>query len=181
MVEESGVKVFIVKRGRSEQILAAVGQALLVILDMTALASLQLATGDKLVIALLFGNVAGAAHVLLGILVVDEELALLAVAVGLVAGDGDNIEDAGCLLEDDVHFLQGAVCGLGVEEVDDWEDECVAGLLLDNVRTVIGGGHLHHGENDICPVFDVLKGDRRDHDNEEVENPGWVSWMRANF
>ena len=120
------------KRGRGEQTLAAAGQALLVILDMTALASLQLATSDKLVVALLFGDVAGAAHVLLGILVVDEELALLAVAVGLVAGDGDDVENAGRLLENDVHFLQGAVCCLRVE-VDDWEDECVAGLLLANL------------------------------------------------
>ena len=133
MLEKRGVKGFIVKRGCSEKTLAAVGQALLVILDMTPLASLQLATSDELVVALLFGNVTGAAHVLLGVLIVDEELALLAVAVGLVAGDGDNAEDAGCLLEDDVHFLQGAVCCLGVEEVDDWEDECVAGLLLANL------------------------------------------------
>jgi hypothetical protein len=64
--------------------------------------------------------------VLLGLLIIDKKLALLAVAVGLVAGHRYNIEDAGCLMEDRIHLLQGSISGFRVEEVDDGEDECIA-------------------------------------------------------
>lgn len=104
---------------------AGVGHAGVGVLDVSALATLQLGTGSETALALL-GDVAGTAQVLLGVFVVDEEFAVLAVAVGLVSGDGDHVENAGGLVEDGVHFLEGAVGGLGVEEVDDGEDERVA-------------------------------------------------------
>lgn len=49
----------------------------------------------------------------------------------------DDVEDSFCLLEDCVHLLEGAVGGLGIEEVDAWDDECVyhgedyVGLIAD--------------------------------------------------
>jgi hypothetical protein len=46
--------------------------------------------------------------------------------VWFLLGFLDDVEDAGCLAEDAVHFFEGAVGGLGVEEVDDREDEGVA-------------------------------------------------------
>lgn len=55
--------------------------------------------------SVLLGDVTGSAEVFLGVLVVDEELAVLAVAVGLVAGDGDHVEDVFGLEEDCVHLL----------------------------------------------------------------------------
>lgn len=70
------------------------------------------------------------ATVLGGFLVVDQELAVLAVAVGLVPGDTDHREDRVRLGEDGVHFLEGAVGCFGVEEVDDGEDDRVTVLLV---------------------------------------------------
>jgi len=98
------------------------------VLDVSALATLQLGTGSETTLALL-GHVAGTAQVLLCVLVVDEKFAVLTVAVRLVAGNGDHVEDAGGFVEDAVHLLEGPVGGLGIEEVDDGEDECVAGGL----------------------------------------------------
>lgn len=43
---------------------------------------------------------------LLGVFVVDEEFAVLAVAMGLVSGDRNHVEDAGGLVEDGIHFLE---------------------------------------------------------------------------
>lgn len=107
----------------SQQNSAAVRHAAIV-LDMRALASLQIRSrGESL--DLLLRHMAGAAHVFLGGLVVDEELAILAETVGLVAGDRDNVEDTATLLENCVHLLQGAVGSLGVEEVDHRKDESV--------------------------------------------------------
>lgn len=98
-------------------------------LDVSAFAALHLGTGSEATLALL-GDVAGAAQVLLSVLVVDEEFAMLAVAVGLVAGDGDDVEDTSRLVEDGVHFFEGSVGGFGIEEVDDGEDKCVTGIML---------------------------------------------------
>lgn len=78
---------------------------------------------------LLAGQVACAALVLLGLVVIDQELAVLAVTMRLVASDADHLEDRVGLAEDGIHLLQGAVCGHGVEEVDGWDDSGVAGLL----------------------------------------------------
>lgn len=135
--------------------LAASGDAVLVVLDVgTALATLHMTAFGK-GLAVLLGDVTGAAEMLLGILVVDEELTVFAVAVGLVASNRNNVEDIGGLLEDDIHLLKRSVGGLGIEEVDDREDESV-----DN------------GEDDVGSVLDVLECHRGDHDNHEVENPG---------
>lgn len=57
--------------------------------------------------------------------VVDEKLSVLAVPARLVARNPDQRPDGFGLVEDCVHFFEGAVCGFGVEEVDDGEDEGV--------------------------------------------------------
>lgn len=54
------------------------------------------------------------------------EVAVLVVVVGLLEGDFRGVEDACALLEDVVHFLEGAVAGFGEEEIHDREDEGVA-------------------------------------------------------
>lgn len=94
-------------------------------LEMSTLSSLQISPSCELAL-LLLGNIAGTAKMLLGVLVVDKKLAILAVAVGLVTGDRDDVEDTGCLVEDCVHFFQRSVGCLWVEEVYDREDEGVA-------------------------------------------------------
>jgi len=43
-----------------------------------------------------------------GVHVVDQEFAVLAVAIGCVAGDADDVEDGGGVAEDFVHFFEGA-------------------------------------------------------------------------
>lgn len=109
---------------------------------------------------------------LLGLLVVDEKLALLSVAVGLVAGDRNGIEDAGCLVEDCVHLLQGPIGSFGVEEVDDGEDKCIAiWNRVSRAQTLFHVEYSHDSKDNICLVFDCVERNRRDHDNHKVEDP----------
>lgn len=96
-------------------------------LNMLTLATLQVGAGTKSGLGSnLLGDMTGATEVLFGVLIIDEELAVLAVAVGFVASDGDNVEYVTGLVKDRVHFFQRAVCGLGVEEVDHRKDDGVA-------------------------------------------------------
>lgn len=81
-------------------------------------------------------------------------VSVLVVHERLLDRDGDDVEDVGGLLEDQVHFFQRAVAGLGEEEVNGRKDEGV-----------------DHGEDDVGLVFDVLERDRGDHDDHEVEDP----------
>ena len=60
---------------------------------------------------------------LFGLLIVDENFAMLTVTAWLILGSPDNCEDVLCLLEDGIHFLKRAVSGFWIEEIDDWEDE----------------------------------------------------------
>ena len=55
--------------------------------------------------------------------------------------------------EDQVDLLQGPTGGLGVEEVQDGEEDCVEG-----------------GEEEVGTPTDILNEHWRDHDNEEVPN-----------
>lgn len=55
-----------------------------------------------------------------------EQFTVLAVHMWFVVSEGDDIEDVGSLVEDTVHFFQGAMGGLWEEEEDDWEDSGVA-------------------------------------------------------
>lgn len=48
---------------------------------------------------------------LFGLLIVDENFALLTVTAWLILGSPDDGEDVLCLLEDRIHFLKGAVRG----------------------------------------------------------------------
>lgn len=59
-----------------------------------------------------------------------EEFTVGTVHVRLVAGERDTVEDVGGLVEDAVHLLQRTHGGLGEEEVDHWDDECVAGGIV---------------------------------------------------
>lgn len=79
-------------------------------------------------------------HVLLGFVrgshlaagaTLDFDILRLELAVGVVAErlfdrDGHAVEDVAAFLEDGVHFLEGPVTRLWVEEVDDGDDEEVA-------------------------------------------------------
>lgn len=69
-----------------------------------------------------------------------QELAVLAVHVGLLVGGLDDREDALRLAENAVHFLETAVGGFGVEEVDDREDGSVTiNMLVLLFRRILGG------------------------------------------
>lgn len=59
-----------------------------------------------------------------------QELAVLAVHVGFLVGGLDERKYALRLAENSVHFLETAVGGFGVEEVDDREDGSVTINLL---------------------------------------------------
>jgi hypothetical protein len=71
---------------------------------------------------------------LFGLLIVDENFAVLTIAAWFMLGSPDDCKDVLCLLEDGVHFLKGAVSGFWIEEVDDREDECVAGTEVSASR-----------------------------------------------
>ena len=95
--------------------------------------------------------------VLFRLLVRDEQLAVLAVAAGLVARHVDDLEVGGGavhFVEDGVHLLERPVRRLRVEEVDARHHEGV-----------------DDGEDDVRLVLDRVEGDRRDHDDHEVEDP----------
>lgn len=68
-----------------------------------------------------------------------QEFALPAVHVRFLFGCAYQVEHAGGLAEDAVHFFQGATGSFGVEEVGHREDECVT-ILLDSVAQGGGGG-----------------------------------------
>ena len=63
----------------------------------------------------------------LRIFVIDDGIAELVVAAGFFAGDANDGKDGFGFAENRVHFFEGTVGGFGVEEVDDGEDEGVAG------------------------------------------------------
>ena len=72
------------------------------------------------------GEDASATDMFIRLVVVDEQLSVLSVTARLLAGTLYYVEDVCRLAEDGVHFLQGAVGGLRVEEVDDGDDEGVS-------------------------------------------------------
>lgn len=94
---------------------------------MTTLATLQVRAGSKLGLgSYLLRDETSATKIFFGVLVVDEKFAVLTIAVGLVASDGDSIEYAVGLVEDRVHLFKRAVGSFRIEEVDNREDEGVA-------------------------------------------------------
>ena len=60
------------------------------------------------------------------ILVLDEQLSILAVAVRLFLRNLDNREDGVAFGENGIHLFEGAIRGFRVEEVDGWDDEGIA-------------------------------------------------------
>ena len=91
----------------------------------------------------------------------NEQLAVLVVVVGFLDAVGHAAEPAG-LGENHIHLFEGAEFGLGVEEVDDWEDE---GVAEDHVSRVLSKNgvrssrdDLHDCEDDVGLVADVRKG-----------------------
>lgn len=118
------------------------------------------------------------AHCLDGIVfdIVDgkQKFALLAVHVRFLLGRAHQVEDARGLVENAVHFLQRTTSCFGVEEVSHREDECVAVFISMGKYKggrLVGVENSHDGKNDVRLVSDVLKSNRGNHDNEEVENP----------
>lgn len=67
-----------------------------------------------------------AAQMFFRLVVVDEQLSVLSVAARLLASVLYDVENGGCLAENGVHFLQGAVGGFRVEKVDHGDDEGVS-------------------------------------------------------
>lgn len=63
-----------------------------------------------------------------------EELAVGTVHVRFTTGKTDDVEDIGGLVEDAVHFFQGAACGLGEEEVDNGDDSGITGRRKVSVK-----------------------------------------------
>lgn len=72
------------------------------------------------------GDDTHATEMFLRLVVVDEQLSVLSETAGLVASTLYDVEDGGCLAEDGVHFLQGAVGSFRVEKVDHGDDEGVS-------------------------------------------------------
>lgn len=107
--------------------------------------------GAALATVLAGGGVAGLLYIVVG----DEELAVLAVAVGLFAGDIDDIEgtleSGGGFGKDGVHLFEGAVGGLGEEEVGDGDNDSV-----------------DDGEDGVGVVLDGVEGDGSNHNDLEV-------------
>lgn len=68
----------------------------------------------------------GTITMFVGLLVADQKFTILVVSARCVPGDFDHIEDRSSPAENRVHLFKGAVGGLGVEEVDDRDDECIA-------------------------------------------------------
>jgi hypothetical protein len=91
---------------------------------------------------------------LLGIVVINQQLAALAVAMRHVVRNLDDIEGARRLVEDLVHLLERAVGRLREEKVH-------AGHH----------GRVDDSKNDVRLVSNVCKCDWRDHDDHEVEDP----------
>ena len=110
-----------------------------------------------IVLAALLGNGAEAT-VFLGILVVDEDLAIFAVSAWSIGCCADQAPHRLGVVEDGVHLLEGAVGGLGEEEVDDGNNEGVARFRVSMARqkNVIccGGPNLHDGEDDVGLILD---------------------------
>jgi hypothetical protein len=80
---------------------------------------------------------------LFGLLIVDENFALLTVTAWLILGSPNDREDVLCLLEDGIHFLKRAVRGFWIEEIDDWEDKGIA-MGGWSVSKGEGGGKVTH-------------------------------------
>lgn len=72
----------------------------------------------------------GMMEMLVCLRVVDEQFSVLAIPTRLVARNPDEGPDGFGLVEDSVHFFEGAVCGFWVEEVDDGEDEGVTVTII---------------------------------------------------
>lgn len=62
---------------------------------------------------------------LFGLLIVDQNFAVLTIATWFMLSSPDHCKEVLCLLEDGVHFLKGAVSCFWIEEIDDREDESV--------------------------------------------------------
>jgi len=69
-------------------------------------------------------------RMLLGIVIRDEQLAILAIAPRRLLRNLHDIENRRRIVEDGVHFFERAVGRLGIEEVDDRDDEGIAGELV---------------------------------------------------
>ena len=63
---------------------------------------------------------------LVRLLILDQQLSILIEPARLIPGLLDSRQNRLRLHEDVVHLFEGSIGSLGVEEVDDREDECIA-------------------------------------------------------
>ena len=63
---------------------------------------------------------------LIGILVIDEQLTMFAVPARLLPSNTDHVKDGGCLVENDVHLFERSAGSFGKEEVSYGDDDEVA-------------------------------------------------------
>ena len=91
---------------------------------------------------------------LLAFLVVNEWFAILAIATRFMLSGPDNCKDVLCFLEDCIHFFERSVGGLGIEEVDDREDECIAAGSVSVGNGRVDVEDLHDSKNDVRFVLD---------------------------
>lgn len=63
----------------------------------------------------------------LGLLVVDQHLAVLAISMRFFLGHPHHIEHTRRVVEDGVHFFERPICRFGIEEIYHGYNECVAG------------------------------------------------------
>jgi hypothetical protein len=102
------------------------------------------------------------------------EVSVLVVAVWLMDGNANAVEDVGGLLEDGIHFFQGTIASLREEEVDTGEHESVAiivSLSSGSRKLLPGAGSLHNSENNVGLISNAVERNWGNHDDHEVEDP----------
>merc|ERR1712093_103421 len=91
---------------------------------------------------------------LVRLLILDQQLSILIEPARLIPGLLDSRQNRLRLHEDVVHLFEGSIGSLGVEEVDDREDECI-----------------DYGKDDIGLIADAIECNWCNHDNHEVKWP----------
>jgi hypothetical protein len=61
------------------------------------------------------------------LLIIDQDLSILFISSRLLLGGVNHLEYRLRLLKNAVHFLKCAICGFGLEEIGNRDDECFAG------------------------------------------------------
>lgn len=80
---------------------------------------------------------------LLRLIIINQQLSILPKPLGFISSDFDGGEVGVAFAKNGIHFFEGAIGGFGVEEVDDWEDECVS--VGEMVISMEGDGGIEEG------------------------------------